>query len=41
MKTFHLGKDTARLAVLQRSELISPTQKKIRKLLYENTKTSR
>ena len=32
MKTFHLGKDTARLAVLQRSELISPTLKKIRKL---------
>ncbi len=32
MKTFHLGKDTARLAVLQRSELISPSLKKIRKL---------
>ena len=32
MKTFHLGKDTARLAVLQRSELISPKLKKIRKL---------
>ncbi len=32
MKTFHLGKDTARLAVLQRSELISPQLKKIRKL---------
>ena len=32
MKTFQLGKDLARLAVLQRSELTSPKLKKIRKL---------
>ncbi len=32
METFHLRKDIARLAVLQRSELINPKLKKIRKL---------